>query len=56
MAMAERSPILPRIRAVSKGLATVGVGTRAGAVLAAGVRRSTRARPSRAETVCRQGG
>ena len=54
MAMAERSPILPRIRAVSKGLATVGVGT--GAVLAGGVRRSTRARPSRAETVCRQGG
>ena len=40
--------------AVRMGSATVGAG--AGAELAGGVRRSTRARPSRAETVCRQGG
>ena len=51
MAMAERSPILPRTRAVRTGLATVGAG--AGAELTWGVRRSIRARPRRVETVCR---
>ena len=56
MAMPERSPILPRTRAVRRGLATVGAGTGAGAVLAGGVRRSTRDRPRIAETVCKQGG
>ena len=53
-AMRPRVPILPRRRAVRRGSATVGEG--AGAALAGGVRRSTRARPRRAETVCRQGG
>ena len=54
IAWCERSPGLARTRAVRIGSATVGAG--AGAELAGGVRRSTRARPSRAETVCRQGG
>ena len=45
---------MARTMAVRMGSATVGAG--AGAELAGGVRRRTRARPRRAETVCRQGG